>query len=167
MQKTTRWSIRDAVEADVEAIARVRRDSVLHFGPAVYPPEVVMEWAESARSPGAFLDAMLEGERFFVAVDETGDVVGFSGYVVRDGKHRTGVYIDGVVAAHGIGRALIDRAIAEAAHNGAEEIHIDASLNAVRFYERRGFVRVAEGRHVLRDGTPMQCVQMVKKQADT
>lgn len=104
---------------------------------------------------------MESGELFFVAVSGK-CVVGFSSYRVEDGKHRTAVYVRGEAARTGVGTALFNEAEAAARKRGASEIHVDASLAAVRFYEDCGFEEIARGQHRSNGGTLMDCVFMRK-----
>jgi putative acetyltransferase len=104
---------------------------------------------------------MESGELFFVAVSGN-HVLGFSSYRVDDGKHRTAVYVRGEAARIGVGTALFNEAEAAARKQGASEIHVDASLAAVRFYEDLGFEELARGQHRSKSGTFMDCVFMRK-----
>jgi N-acetylglutamate synthase-like GNAT family acetyltransferase len=62
-----------------------------------------------------------------------------------------------------VGKALFDRAEAAAQEHGATEIHVSASLAAVKFYKARGFQELAAGQHRMRNGAFMDCVFMTKK----
>lgn len=107
------------------------------------------------------------GELLFVAVsdDTPSRVLGFSGYRVEDGRHRTAIYVRGDAARIGVGTALFAAAETAARAHGATEIHVDASLAAVEFYQAQGFEQLAVGQHRLRSGALMDCVFMRKKVA--
>jgi GNAT superfamily N-acetyltransferase len=106
------------------------------------------------------------GELFFLAIrnDESSKrALGFSSYRVEDGRHRTAIYVQGDAARFGIGTALFEAAENAAHEHGATELHVDASLAAVAFYESVGFERLATGRHRLNSGAVMDCVFMRKR----
>jgi GNAT superfamily N-acetyltransferase len=109
---------------------------------------------------------MESGELFFLAVRSDGAcerVLGFSSYRVEKGKHRTAIYVRGEAARMGVGTALFEVAETAAREHGANEIHVDASLAAVGFYNARGFEELAAGHHRLESGALMDCVFMRKK----
>jgi len=107
------------------------------------------------------------GELFFVAVssEDNERVLGFSSHRVVDGKHRTAIYVRGDAARTGVGTALFQAAEIAAREHGAEEIYVDASLAAVRFYKHHGFEEIATGQHRLSTGDLMDCVFMRKNLA--
>jgi putative acetyltransferase len=104
---------------------------------------------------------MHKGELFYVACSGN-RVLGFSSYRVKDGKHRTAIYVRGEAARMGVGSAHFDAAEAEAKRHGASEIHVDASLAAVCFYKANGFEEIACGKHQLKSGALMDCMFMKK-----
>jgi hypothetical protein len=59
-------------------------------------------------------------------------------------------------------RAVEDRA----RELGLKRLRVDASLNAVRFYERAGYVLQATGAHRLWNGVDLPCAHMSKELAD-
>src|SRR5215510_13199374 len=109
--------------------------------------EIIAEWGEP-RDGERYRAAMRNGEQFFVAIRST-DVLGFASYRLDEGKHRTAVYVRGAAARQGVGAALFRAAESIARRCGAIDIHVDASLVAVCFYERQGFERLGLGSHRL------------------
>jgi putative acetyltransferase len=155
--------IRQATLPDVDTIADAHLDSIRSIGPRYYTAAVVAEWG-SRVTRRLYLDAMSRGEAFFIAIGASGEppVLGFSSHRVDDGEHRTAVYVRGGAARRGVGSALFRTAEADAIADGATSIHVDASLAAVEFYRRNGFVEVGRGHHQLRSGVQMPCVFMRK-----
>jgi GrpB-like predicted nucleotidyltransferase (UPF0157 family) len=152
--------IRPATESDVDGIADAHVDSILTLGPAAYDLAIVEAWG-APRNGERYLQAMHRGEAFFVAVDEN-VILGFSSHRIQDGRHRAAIYVRGRAARQGIGSRLLGCGIAVAQSVGATDLWVDASLLAVKFYERNGFSNLGNGSHRLQAGLEMPCVYMKK-----
>ena len=157
------FDLRRATTTDVDAIADAHLDSIRSIGPRYYSADVVAEWG-SRVTGRMYIDAMSSGEVFFIALGSSSDppVLGFSTHRVDEGEHRTAVYVRGSAARRGVGSALFRTAEADAIASGAKSIHVDASLAAVEFYRKKGFVEVGRGHHQLWSGRQMPCVFMRK-----
>lgn len=139
-------------------------DSIHSLGSKVYGLEVISVWG-APKDGEKYRWAMEGGELFFVAVSGEGDrerVLGFSSYRVVEGKHRTAIYVRGEAVRMGVGSALFKAAETAARDQGADEIHVAASLGAVTFYRGLGFEELAVGQHRLSNGILMGCVFMRK-----
>jgi len=158
------FRIRPATPADVDQITDAQTDSIYSLGSMGYGSDIISAWGAPRRGDG-YRRNIEEGSPFFVAVktvDARERVLGFSWYVLREGKHRTGVYVRGEAVRMGVGTALLLAAQCAAREHGAEEIHVNASLVAVKFYKHNGFEDVAPGQHRLNNGILMDCVFMRK-----
>ena len=145
----------------------MRSDSILRLGSDHYPPAIVIEWVRVV-NPGLYVDAMGRGEVFFIAtgiVAERALVLGFSSdYVISGTMHGTSAYVctpscstascwlEVLALAESFGRA-----------RGATAVQIEASLGAIEFYQRHGFVETARGDVALPSGFAMPCVFMRKE----
>ena len=152
--------VRPATPEDAEQIADAHVQSIRSVGAEYYEPDVIVVWG-APRGGERYRCGMKKGDPHFVAVSD-GDILGFSVYHYREGRHRTGVYVRGEAVRNGVGSALFKAAEAEAIKRGATEIHVDASLAAVTFYKKHGFEELAPGKHRLKSGTLMDCVFMRK-----
>jgi putative acetyltransferase len=162
---TFSFVVRRAGPTDADEIAVAHLHSIHTLGASAYAPDVVAVWG-APRDGARYRQSIENGELFFVAVapDTPGErVLGFSTYRVEDGKHRTAIYVRGDAARAGVGTALFQTAEAAAREHGATEIHVDASLAAIGFYESQGFEQLAAGQHQLRDGVVMDCILMRKR----
>ena len=56
------------------------------------------------------------------------------------------------VRGHGVGSRILDLLIQEASHRGLLDVHLNAQVQAIPFYEKFGFK--AEGREFLEAGIP-------------
>ncbi|MCY1006975.1 GNAT family N-acetyltransferase [Nannocystis pusilla] len=155
------FQVRPASCDDAAAIAEAHVDAIRSLGSSAYAHEVVADWA-SPRTGERYVQAMRQGEQFFVAVDADAQVVGFAAHRVEAGDHRVAVYVRGRASRRGVGSSLFAAAEAVARARGASEIRVDASLVAVPFYAARGFVSEGPAMHTLRSGRAMACVKMRK-----
>lgn len=112
-------------------------------GGAHYDAREVEAWVgllpDAARVRG-----MMEEDEFLVAEGGmAGSVVGFAS--LREGDEVDLVYVDADHAGRGVGARLLAEVEALGWARGAAALRLTSSLNAVGFYERRGWRRVAEG----------------------
>ena len=163
-------SIRDldfrrATGEDVEAMADAHRDSIIELGALHYPLHIVQEWVGVVR-PDLYLEAMGRGEVFFNATGTVAGheaILGFSSdYVIDGGRHGTSAYVRRVAARQGVGSRLLTLAESFGRSRGASSVEIEASLGAVEFYTRHGFVQTKRGDVALPSGFRMPCVFMRK-----
>ena len=149
-------TLRDAVPADAEAVRDVHAASVRGLGPAAYDDEQVAAWAGN-RDPADYDTTPDDAD--FVVAERDGRVVGFAelrphggGYfeTVRPGPW-TGevraVYVHPDAAGEGVGSALLAELERRARGRDLSALGLHASLNAVPFYEARGYERVVELDH--------------------
>jgi GNAT superfamily N-acetyltransferase len=71
-------------------------------------------------------------------------------------------FVDPLQQGRGIGRVLLDALEANARAAGIERLFLSASLNAVPFYERAGFVALREELYPHRSGIGIPSVFMEK-----
>lgn len=158
--------LRRATEDDVDAMADAHRDSINELGPQHYALDIVHEWAGVVR-PELYLQAIGRGEVFFIATGPVAGrtvVLGFSSdYVIDGGRHGTSAYVRRVAARQGVGTRLLALAEAFGRARGASSVEIEASLGAVEFYKRHGFVEIERGDVALPSGFRMPCVFMRKE----
>ncbi len=157
---------RRATESDIDGIADAHRDSIVQLGSQYYVPAIVTEWA-GVVNRGLYLEAMARGEIFFIATGAVAGhrlVLGFSSdYVIGGTTHGTSTYVRPVAARRRVGSRLLAMAEAFGRARGATAVEIQASLGAVEFYKRHGFVETARGDVALPSGFKMPCLFMRKE----
>jgi putative acetyltransferase len=156
--RDTAVSIRPATPSDLVRVAEIHRDSVLALCSGHYDAAELAEWTSVLR-PEAY--ALLLSLREMYVAEADGELVGFGVLGPADALiHAT--YVTPGAARRGVGRALIARMEEAARGRGCGELHLNATLNAVSFYERLGYVRGADAKNRLPSGVELPCVQMHK-----
>ena len=124
-------SLRVAGPGDLELIAGLEAEV---FAEDPWTPYMI---AEELSSPAS---------RYWIATDESGDVVGYGGAKV--GGDQADVMTIGVRAharGQGIGATILDALLAWSREAGAREIFLDvrpSNESAIHLYETRGFVEI-------------------------
>jgi len=100
-------------------------------------------------------------ELIVVATDSAEKIIGFGSIVPTNSELRA-LHVDAAYGGQGVGRALIAR-LEELARDAAlTELCMNASINAVPFYEANGFISLEPGEHIMSSGARMACVRMRK-----
>lgn len=146
--------VREAEPSDAAAVCRVHEAAIRGLGPRGYDDDQVDAWAGD-RSPA---DYDFDTEDYDVVADRDGEVVGFGtlvperpDYLTDRGDSPAGaveaVYVHPDHAGEGVGSAILADLEREARDRGLASLGLQASLNAVEFYERRGYEREREVSH--------------------
>jgi putative acetyltransferase len=104
----------------------------------------------------------MAAEVVLVAEDDDGRLAGFAQLEPGEGVVHA-CYVDPDLAGRGAGRALMAAIEDDARARGCTMLALDASLNAVSFYETLGWRRESETRHDLGHGACLDCVVMSKR----
>lgn len=135
--------VRVATPADAAALPELHASAVEAFGPPDYDDDQVEQWAKrDERSPD---DYPIEDDDSHVTVClRAGAVAGF-GELALEEQAVHAVYVHPDHARAGVGSALLAELEGVARGLGMAGLTLQSSLNAVTFYERAGYERVAEG----------------------
>jgi len=150
--------IRRAGPDDGPAIETVHASAVRAGYRACYAPADVEAWVAGVATWRVGFDAA----RRDVLVAEEGDrLVGFAGFDVTSAEV-TAVYVDPAVWRRGVGGELLEAVETIARLRGAATARLDASLNAVAFYEATGWRREHDAERKMPGGRTIACVAMTK-----
>lgn len=160
--------LRPATIFDVEALIRVHHASV--HGPApstFYTQKILQSWSPSPTDTLRInqLRKAIENSTELVVVAESTEnavIIGF-GSVVPAQQELRAVYVDPLFGRQGAGPKILSHLEALAILHSTDILHVDASLNAERFYNRHGYSVVQRASHRLSSGVDMDCVKMSKK----
>lgn len=155
-----RWRIRRAVPADAPAIWAIHARAIRESASSHYAPETVVAW--SGRVTPASYAEPIATRVVLVAEDDDGRLAGFAELDPAAGIVRA-CYVDPDYDRRGVGRALMTAIEDEARAHGRSALLLDASVNAVPFYEALGWRVEARTRHELGRGASLDCAVMAKK----
>lgn len=147
------FSLRPGRPEDAPRLHEIHTNAVRTLCAPFYEAHVIDGWLEG-RSPAIYVP-LLERGALFVAASGP-DILGFG--EATPGRVLA-VYVDPRAAARGIGSAILGHAveIARRGHDGP--IRLEASLNALSFYEKHG-LREAHRKTVKRNSVNIEVAGM-------
>jgi putative acetyltransferase len=151
--------IREALPADAERIVAIHAAAVRGLrGRDPYGDAEIEAWSQ-IRSPDDLRELM--ATRRFVVADGSD---GLLAYAVLDPEAATlrSVYVHPRAQGRGLGRRLVQDALAAAQKAGITHLELDAAPTSVSFYEGLGFAVLGDSEHRFRCGTRMTCVRMAQ-----
>lgn len=149
--------IRRARQEDCHSIGSVHAAAVKGIRTDRYTPEEIQAWA-TPKKPESYEESIRTKE-FFVAED--GAIVGF-GVLNQETAEVEAVYVAPDAGRRGIGLEILRKLEERASVRGLRQLRLNASLNAVQFYEQAGYVGHEPSRYRLLTGVEIACVPMVK-----
>ena len=151
-------SIRCARIEDASSIAQVHVASVEAINTSLYTPEEIESWSKPRTI--ANYQELIRNREFLVAEAENG-MVGF-GVLNPSSSTIEAVYVSPEATGGGIGMELMRKLEERAASLGLNHLQLNASLNAVPFYRKAGYVGDAQQKYRLQTGVEIACVPMSK-----
>jgi len=163
------FQVRPATRADVEAIARVMRESLRELGAAVYNEQQVNSAIAYVGQPDRQL---IDDGTYFVVLDGS-MIVGCGGWSrrkkpysgsahatdddalldpSRDAAHIRAMFVLPQFARRGIGRQILELCEARAAAEGFRRLQLVALRSGEEMYRRCGYAPVADGPVTPEDG---------------
>ncbi len=145
--------IRPASRGDCDAIFRTHRDAVERLCATHYSPVQLAMWMDG-RTPAMYHGAIDQGA-LWVADDG-----GIAGFVEVEGHELSKLFVAGDRAGQGAGGTLLAVALGAIFDGGAAAAYLEATLNAVPFYQKHGFAVAGSG-YFSRGGSPVR-IEIVK-----
>src|SRR5207248_3280421 len=124
---------------DAAALLVLFRDTIRRVNSRDYSPDQIRAWASDDIDPAGWASRF--AGRFAVVAEETGRPVGFA-ELESDG-HIGRVYVSADHQRRGIGRSLLEAAVAEARRLGIVRLYSEVSITARPFFEALGFAVLA------------------------
>jgi putative acetyltransferase len=152
-------SIRKAEPEDCPSIASVHTRAVRAISSNVYTPDEIESWARP--HPPETYELSITTKEFYVVTDDD-LIVGF-GVLNPHKREIEAVYVSPDVTRRGVGMMILAELESRALEHGLETLSLNASLNAVAFYQRARYVPQAESKYRLRSGVEIRCVPMIKQ----
>ena len=151
-------SIRRAIDDDRQGIWAVHVRAIREVCSHSYSAEQVASWA-GLLSPDSYVAVLRE--RLLLVAEDPGGIAGF-GQLNRANGEVDALYVLPGRQGEGIGRALLLALEDEARAAGLKRLQLSATLNAVPFYDRAGYVEEGATVHRLPNGVELQCLRMSK-----
>ncbi|MEG0186593.1 MAG: GNAT family N-acetyltransferase [Stenotrophomonas sp.] len=146
---------RTGTVGDVATLWALRTRCVRELCSSHYRPEVIAPW--SASPPPVQYAALLGQGGCVVAEDAQGGLLGF-GVFDAAGNEVDALFVDPDRGGQGVGQALMQRLLAMA--DPLRDVVLSASLNAVPFYQRQGFIAEREEAYPHPSGVALASVKM-------
>lgn len=150
--------VRPALESDVDQIYRVHGDSIRALCRERYGEREIAAWI-AFRPQDSYRTAFASRELF--VAEWQGRIVGFGQLDPRRGEIEA-CYVAPEAVGSGIGAALLGRMEDEARRRGHVFVHLNATLNAEKFYSRMGYRWLGPARHRVAADVELDCVRMEK-----
>ena len=157
--------VRLATPDDAEGILHAHHSAVHETAKKDYSQAILNVWsgpvdAQRIAAHRTKLQAD-KGVISFVAVEESGKILGFTELVFPD--ELRAMYIASSAGRLGVASSLYKILESKARELGMKQLKIVSSLTAAPFYVKQGFRELSRGVHVLSARLPMACVHMEKK----
>ncbi len=149
--------IRLAEASDIPAIQALFRDTVLQVNARDYTEEQVSVWALQADLDFLWMEKLSETHFLLAILDER--MAGFGSLTTDCNIEMLYTAVD--AQGKGVASRLLAELESEARRRGNEWLVTDASLTALRVFERNGFEVIREQTVVLR-GSPFINYKMIK-----
>ena len=151
--------IRKAQLKDAQAVHTIRHHAIRAESKGFYPANVIDQWTAGDVASAGFGQAVAHS--FYVA-ELQGLVVACGAIDIASGK-LDAIFVDPAHMRKGLGRAMLQYLEQLAIAHKLEILHLEATLNAVNFYTRNGFVSMGNAKYESPRGFSMDCVVMQKQ----
>ena len=151
-------NIREARKEDGPSIALVHTVTVSAIETNLYTREEIESWA-TPRSLDGYAELIQTRECFVAEVDD--QIAGF-GVLNPATSVIDAVYVSPSASGRGIGLRLLHTLEERALSLGLKTLQLNASLNAVPFYRRAGYLGAEQKKYKLQTGVEISCVPMSK-----
>ena len=135
------YPIRPLTGQDIPEMQALFRATVLHVNVRDYTPEEVADWASCGDSTEHWQE-LLARHRFIAALDRQGGIIGFAS--MNAGGHLHSLFVHQDWQGRGIATRLLHEVERMAHAYGVNRIHLEASITARPFFEKRGYRVVKE-----------------------
>ena len=152
--------IRAAALGDRAAIWKLHTASIRQLCAKHYAADQVERWA-GFLTPEHYTAVITDPRRQVVVAEMAGKIVGF-GQFHPDAAEVEAVYVDPEHAGVGVGSALMRHFEDRARQSSLPSLRLTATLNAVPFYRRQGFLVTGQGEHQHPSGIVLRFVTMAK-----
>jgi N-acetylglutamate synthase-like GNAT family acetyltransferase len=152
-------TIRKARAEDCASISNVHVSAVRAIPAGYYSPEELEAFATPR--PLESYQQLVQYRDFYVATNDNG-IVGF-GILNRDTSMIDAVFASPAAKGQRVGMTLLETLEELGRSLGLKRLSLNASMNAVGFYLKAGYVAQEESTHQFASGASIRCVPMIKE----
>lgn len=145
---------------DVDSIINVHKESIYGLCEDFYSEEQMRVWTELFNYK-IYNEGIKDPANMGVVALDNGKIIGY-GFINLKDKEVKGMYLLPKVARNGVGRMMLSRLEVMAREHGLDKLVLNSTLNAVPFYEKRGYVKVRDEIFELTGNCALPCVYMRK-----
>ncbi|RKD93271.1 GNAT family N-acetyltransferase [Halopiger aswanensis] len=131
-------TIRPAAPDETEAIFVVHVAAIIAHGPSAYTEKQVAAWAAKTDGTDRYAASIEDPSTEIVVAEVNERIVGFGELDVGNGEIES-IFVDPDWGERGIGSSLLRHFEQRLRDEGFSRVRLRAALNAVGFYERRGY----------------------------
>ncbi len=155
-------TIRPMTSADARIFLDIHRAAVHNVPRDVYGELLIAEWAPLPITADAIAKVEANAENEYRLIAEwKGQPAGIGSLVAAKNELRA-CYVAPRAGRYGVGTAIVRGLEAAAIDFGLDYLELDASINAIPFYQECGYGLMRLGLHTLGSGRQMACGQMRK-----
>lgn len=151
-------NVRQATRADLKTIAAIHQESIRELCKDHYSPQQIVDW--TAALSGAAYSELLHS-RTLLVLEDAAQLLGFS-VLDADAARINATYVSPGAARRGGGRSPMEAIEVAARAGGCTQLRLNATLNAVPFYERLGYTSNGTSSNRLPSGIELPCIVMSK-----
>lgn len=153
------YSIRKATLRDTLPVHLLRNEAIRAECPRFYPPEVISRWTEGGVPSERFAQAI---EDSFYVTEVDCEIVASGAIDLATGE-LDAIFVSPRHMRRGFARSMLIFLERLAFQESLPRLRLEATLNAVEFYLRHGFVKVRDAKYHSPRGFFMDCVVMEKQ----
>lgn len=154
------FCIRKATVSDRTAIHALHTASIRRLCSSHYSFDEIERWA-GFLTPDHYTEVIRDANRRFVVAEEEGEIIAFGQARLAEGEIEA-VYVHPDHAGRGTGALILAYFENLAVQASLVSLRLTATLNAVPFYERRGFRIDGYAEHHHPSGIALRCARMSK-----
>ncbi|HEU4838609.1 MAG TPA: GNAT family N-acetyltransferase [Micavibrio sp.] len=154
--------IRPYKPGDARTFAEIHYNAVHKLAKSHYPDHIIDDWSASIDDSRIKQIQDSADEEIRIVAEVDGRPAGI-GCVIPEKSELRACYVHPDYARRGVGSQIVAALEKIALDSGAEELLLDASLNAKNFYEKNGYASLGKIMHSSRQsGTLIECMRMKK-----
>ncbi len=160
MASASKFILRLPEKSDAYAVAKCRRDAIISKAAPYYGGEQARLWADDI-TPERLARTEQEIEQkdlIYILAESDEGIIGF-GIVIPERNELRAIYVK-PNRAGSVGSVIMNELLNRSRERKIAFLEMDASVNAVSFYENHGFVSVQRSVHQMDNGMKMDCMKM-------